>query len=358
MPVKYPGQPARDWAILEKREHLRDGEQPPAVHQTSAPSGWPSSNLMPTKIRDRDASPAAPRQHPPPGGGDPPPHWSRHPTRKNHRRAPCRDRALLLLRKEDSARESSTGLGHHRPPVEQMPFEDVDYWPRASCGDGLAKTNVLLDLLTSGWAGPGRRLTTTIGVPKYPLPEKIVRGLSPTRERAVRASRPRLRTTSSTPPSRRHTEIRREDVLRCRSSSSLRVGGGGGLHHAVRRPPTRVRDRTTRSTPRSRCRASTVRRRGQGLPIAVPRKLLSGDDPRRGAGQCGWRGHAASSTRTGSTTTSTSRRPSTWTRSRKAAAVSAAHRGESPRHERARCRGRPSAIASTSKGRLLVDVVS
>jgi homoserine O-succinyltransferase len=111
---------------------------------------------------------------------------------------------------EEVRREKFDGLIITGAPVEQMPFEDVDYWPELVRVMDWAKANVYSTFYICWGAQAG--LYHYFGVPKHALPEKMF-GVFP---HVVNVRFERLARGFDDvfyAPHSRHTEIRRDDVL-------------------------------------------------------------------------------------------------------------------------------------------------
>lgn len=173
-------------------------------------------------------------------------------------------------------------------PVEQMPFEEVDYWPEIAAIIDWAETAVS-STLNICW-GAQAALYRRYGIPKYPLPRKMFgvfehRTLAPT-DRLMRGF-----DDVFLAPHSRHTEVRRADVDKVGEIAILAesdeagvyiVGSSDGRHvfvtgHSEYDPLT--------------LKAEYDRDVTRGLPIDVPKNYYPGDDPSQ-APLVRWRGHA------------------------------------------------------------------
>ena len=173
-------------------------------------------------------------------------------------------------------------------PVEQMPFEEVDYWPEIAAIIDWAETAVS-STLNICW-GAQAALYRRYGIPKYPLPRKMFgvfehRTLAPT-DRLMRGF-----DDVFLAPHSRHTEVRRADIDRVDEIAILAesdeagvyiVGSSDGRHvfvtgHSEYDPLT--------------LKAEYDRDVARGLPIDVPKNYYPDDDPSR-APLVRWRGHA------------------------------------------------------------------
>lgn len=97
-------------------------------------------------------------------------------------------------------------------PVENMPFEDVDYWPEVSQIFDWARTHVTSTLYIC-WAAQAA-LYHFHNIPKYGLPKKMF-GVFPQSINPRYANDPLFRGFDQLfqMPHSRHTEVKREDIL-------------------------------------------------------------------------------------------------------------------------------------------------
>ncbi len=173
-------------------------------------------------------------------------------------------------------------------PVEQMAFEDVDYWPELVKIMDWAETNVesIFNICWGAQAGLYHRY----GIPKYPLPAKMFGVFE---HRTLLPKEKLLRGFDDTflAPHSRHTEIRREDIekvpdLQIMAESEKAgiyiVGSKDGRHlyitgHSEYDPLT--------------LKAEYDRDVNKGLPINIPDNYYPDNDPSKPP-QVRWRGHA------------------------------------------------------------------
>ncbi|MDR1644474.1 MAG: homoserine O-succinyltransferase [Tannerellaceae bacterium] len=173
-------------------------------------------------------------------------------------------------------------------PVEQMSFDNVGYWEELTGILDWARTHVTSTLYIC-WAAQAA-LYHFYGVPKYELPAKkfgifshvpnephlpIFRGFD--EEFYV--------------PHSRHTEIRREDILRVPELRLLSESVDAGVYMAMSRG-----GREFYITGHSEYAPGTLdseyrRDLNKGLPIQKPRNYYRDDDPSQGP-LVRWRGHA------------------------------------------------------------------
>lgn len=111
-------------------------------------------------------------------------------------------------------------------PVEQFPFEKVDYWKELCKIMDYARKNVFSTLYVCWGSFAG--LYHHYGIPKYPL-EKKLSGIF-MNERSVEGE-PLLRGFDDTfpIPQSRHTTLKKEDVLKCKDLTILAESAEAGV---------------------------------------------------------------------------------------------------------------------------------
>ena len=154
-------------------------------------------------------------------------------------------------------------------PVEQMDFEEVGYWNEITEIFDWARTHVTSTLYICWAAQAG--LYHHYGVPKYPLEKKMF-GIF--EHHTLQPLHPIFRGFDDVfyVPHSRHTEVRREDILKVKELTEFFVTG-----HSEYSPLT----------------LDTEYRRdlGKGLPIDMPKNYYRDNDPEKGV-LVRWRGHA------------------------------------------------------------------
>ncbi len=165
-------------------------------------------------------------------------------------------------------------------PVEQMPFEEVDYWPELCEVMEWSKTHVYSTMHICWGAMAG--LYYHYGIPKYDLPEKMF-GIF---EHSMVYSKPvklfRGFDDVFYVPHSRHTELHREDVSSCEQLRILSESEESGLYA--------ISDRHGRQffiTGHSEYDVNTLddeykRDLDKGLPIKMPVNYYRDDDPSKG----------------------------------------------------------------------------
>jgi homoserine O-succinyltransferase len=186
-------------------------------------------------------------------------------------------------------RQKFDGLVVTGAPVEDLPFEDVDYWPELVEIMDWAESNVFTSLFICWGAQAG--LYHYFGIPKYPLTEKMFgvfphRTLDP-RHELLRGFDDVFFATHS-----RHTEIRRADIERVPELVILAESDEAGIHIVASRD-----GKMTFVTGHSEYDPLTLKEEyerdiAKGLPIRIPVNYFPEDDPAR-APIVRWRSHAS-----------------------------------------------------------------
>jgi len=281
MPVKIPDSlPAM--GILESENIFVMGENR-ALHQDIRPLRLAILNLMPTKVTTETQLLRL-------LGNTPLQveiellHMESHESRNTS--------AEHLLEHYSSFREvrdqKFDGLIITGAPVEQLPFEEVDYWPELVELMDWARENVYSTLYICWGAQAG--LFHYYGVPKYDLPAKMFGVFEHTVnirfERLVRG----FDDTFYAPHSR-HTEIRREDVLAVPELVLLSESSEAGVYIVLSADRRHVFVTGHSEYDPLTLQSEYVRDVNKGLPIAVPRNYYPGDDPTR-VPVVRWRSHS------------------------------------------------------------------
>ena len=173
-------------------------------------------------------------------------------------------------------------------PVEQMPFEDVDYWPELCDILEWSTTNVHSTFHICWGAQAG--LYYHYGIPKYPLPEKMF-GIFEHQVEYKRSILFRGFDDHFMVPHSRHTTIRREDVERVPSLRILASSEEAGVYVISSRKGRRIFVMGHSEYDPGTLNKEYVRDKNAGLPIRVPKNYFPGDDD-----TCppvdSWRAHA------------------------------------------------------------------
>lgn len=281
MPVKIPSTlPAR--SILEKENVFVMGEER-AQRQDIRPLRMAILNLMPTKIATEtqllrllgnsalqvDVTLL---------------HTATHESKNT-------DREHLLNHYEtfEAVRsEKFDGLIITGAPVEQLEFEEVDYWDELTRIMDWAETNVESTFYICWGAQAG--LYHRYGIPKYPLPRKMFgvfehRVLKPT-ERLLRGFDDIFYA-----PHSRHTEIRRADIEKVSEIQLLAESDEAGIYLVGSRDGRHIFVTGHSEYDPLTLKSEYDRDVNKGLPIHVPVNYYPGDDP-AATPRVRWRGHA------------------------------------------------------------------
>lgn len=173
-------------------------------------------------------------------------------------------------------------------PVEQMPFEEVDYWKEVSEIFDWARTHVTSTLYICWAAQAG--LYHFYGVPKYPLPKKMF-GIF--KHKVYDHQNPIFRGFDDEfyVPHSRHTEVRKADIEKVPELTLLSESEESGVYMVMARG-----GREFFITGHSEYSPYTLdteyhRDLDKGLPIEMPVNYYRNDNPEEGP-LVRWRGHA------------------------------------------------------------------
>lgn len=173
-------------------------------------------------------------------------------------------------------------------PVEHMDFEEVAYWDEISEIFSWARTHVTSTLYICWAAQAG--LYYHYGVPKYKLDKKMF-GIF-----EHRASNPLLPIFRGFDdvfyvPHSRHTEVRREDILKVKELDLISESDESGVYMVMARGGREIF--VTGHSEYSPLTLDTEYRRDldKGLPIDMPKGYYRDNDPAKGP-LVRWRAHA------------------------------------------------------------------
>jgi homoserine O-succinyltransferase len=190
-------------------------------------------------------------------------------TPKEHMQTFYKDFKLVINHKYD-------GLIITGAPVEQMPFEEVIYWNELTDIFTWAKSNVTSSLFIC-W-GAQAALYHYYGIPKYPLAKKMFGVFEHTK---TNSSNPILRGFDDVfyVPQSRHTEIRREDILRVPGLTILSESKESGVYMVAS-----LNGRELFLTGHSEYSPDTLdteykRDLAKNLPIEMPKNYYKDDNP-------------------------------------------------------------------------------
>lgn len=189
---------------------------------------------------------------------------------------------------EDMRNEKYDGMIITGAPVEQMEYEEVTYWNEMMEIFDWSRTHVTSTLYICWAAFAG--LYHHYGIPKYPLSAKKFGVFE---HRVLDPLSPIFRGFDDIfyVPHSRHTEIRKEDILKCPDLTLLSESDEAGVYLAMARNGREFF--VTGHSEYSPLTLDTEYRRDldKGLPIEIPRNYYRGDNPDAGP-LVRWRGHA------------------------------------------------------------------
>ena len=173
-------------------------------------------------------------------------------------------------------------------PVENMPFEDVDYWQELCQIMEWTKTNVHSTLHICWGAQAG--LYYHYGVKKYPLEEKLF-GVFEHRADYKRSILLRGFDDVFWAPHSRHTTVRREDIEAVPGLRVLASSQEAGVYAAANKAGQHIFVTGHSEYDPETLKTEYLRDKNLGLPIHVPKNYFPNDDD-----TCDpivrWRGHA------------------------------------------------------------------
>ncbi len=281
MPVRIPATlPAR--AVLERENVFVMGEER-AEHQDIRPLRVAILNLMPTKISTEtqllrllgnsalqvDVTLL---------------HTATHQSKNTDAEHLLNHYATFAEVRE----EKFDGLIITGAPVEQMEFEEVDYWQELTEMMDWAQTNVESTFFICWGAQAG--LYYHYGIPKYALPQKMFGVFE---HKVLRPTERLLRGFDDTfyAPHSRHTEIRRADVEKAENLLILAESDQAGVYIAASRDGRQIFVTGHSEYDPLTLKGEYDRDVNRGLPINVPHNYYPQNDPSLPP-RVHWRGHA------------------------------------------------------------------
>ena len=184
--------------------------------------------------------------------------------------------------------EKFDGLIITGAPVEQLPFEEVDYWDELTQIMDWAETNVESTLHICWGAQAG--LYHRYGIPKYDLRQKMFGVFE---HRVLSSTESLLRGFDDVffAPHSRHTEIRRSDIEKVSDIQILAESDQAGIYIAVTKDSRHIFVTGHSEYDPLTLKSEYDRDVKKGLPIQVPQNYYPNDDPTCQP-QVRWRGHA------------------------------------------------------------------
>ena len=280
MPIKIPDHlPAKEILI---RENIFVMDETTAFHQDIRPLRIAILNLMPTKettetqlLRLLANTPLQVE------------FLLLHPKSYTPKNTPAEHLAMFYKTFDDIRDERFDGMIITGAPVEQMDFEQVAYWEELKQIMDWTVENVTSTMHICWAAQAG--LYHHYNVPKYPLPQKMF-GVFP---HTVNERNQLTRGFDEVfyVPQSRHTEVRREDILKRKELVILSESPESGVYIVATRDGRQIF-----VTGHSEYDAETLkweydRDVSRGLDIAIPKNYFPDDDPAKPP-RVTWRAHA------------------------------------------------------------------
>jgi homoserine O-succinyltransferase len=281
MPIKIPDKlPARQ-TLQNENIFIMDEER--AVHQDIRPLQVAILNLMPTKIATETQLLRL--------LGNTPLQVEATLVRTNSHQSKNtpEEHLLTFYRTFDQIRtQKFDALIITGAPVEQMPFEQVDYWNELTeiIDWGLENVFALFHIC---W-GAQAALYHQFGIPKYPLPAKQF-GVFP--HRVLEKNIKLLRGFDDIfyAPHSRHTEIRRADIEKVPELKILAESDEAGVYITATRDGRQIFVTGHSEYDPQTLKSEYDRDIAANLPIAIPVNYYPNNDPTQPP-VVRWRGHA------------------------------------------------------------------
>ena len=173
-------------------------------------------------------------------------------------------------------------------PVENMPFEEVDYWPELCEIMEWSKTNVHSTFHICWGAQAG--LYYHYGIPKHPLSEKLF-GVYPHTADYKRSILLRGFDDTFWVPHSRHTTVHREDIEAVDGLKILASSKQAGVYAVMSKGGRQIFVTGHSEYDSDTLQNEYLRDKNLGLPIRVPENYYPNDDDTQAPVVC-WRGHA------------------------------------------------------------------
>ena len=196
---------------------------------------------------------------------------------------------LAFYKSFDEVRDRTfDGLVITGAPVENLPFEEVDYWPELCEIMEWSKTHVYSTFHICWGAQAG--LYYHYGIRKQLLDQKMFGVFE---HKVTRPSNPLVRGFDEVfyAPHSRHTSISREDVLNCKALRILAESDEAGPFLMSTENGRQIFVTGHPEYDKYTLDAEYKRDVGKGLPIAVPKNYYPNDDPEQPP-LFRWRAHA------------------------------------------------------------------
>ena len=281
MPIRFPNDlPAR--AVLQQ-ENIFVMDQNRAVTQDIRPLEIVLLNLMPTKIvTETQLSRLL-------GNTPLQVHLELMHTSTHKSKNVSEEHLLSFYKTFDELKDRKfDGMVITGAPVENMPFEDVDYWPELCRIMEWSKTNVHSTFHICWGAQAG--LYYHYGIQKYPLPEKLF-GVFPHQADYKHSILLRGFDDTFYVPHSRHTTVLREDIEAVPGLKILASSPEAGVYAVANKEGRQIFVTGHSEYDADTLNREYVRDKNLGLPIHVPYNYFPNDDDTKDP-VVTWRGHA------------------------------------------------------------------
>jgi homoserine O-succinyltransferase len=281
MPIKVPDNlPAKE---ILNQENIFTMDESVAYHQDIRPLRIALMNLMPTKettetqiLRLLGNTPLQVE------------FVLLHPKTHTSKNTSTEHLEMFYKTFDDIKDEQIDGMIITGAPVEQIEFEDVNYWEELKRIMEWSKENVTSTLYICWAAQAG--LYHHFGVPKYPLDAKMFGVFQHT---VGKSNTKLLRGFDEVffVPQSRHTEVRREDILSNPDLEILSESDDSGVYIAATKDGKHIFVTGHSEYDGNSLKWEYDRDVNKGLDIAVPKNYYPNDDPAK-APMITWRAHA------------------------------------------------------------------
>lgn len=281
MPIKIPDNlPAKE---ILNQENIFTMDESVAYHQDIRPLRIALLNLMPTKettetqlLRLIGNTPLQVE------------FVLLHPKTHTSKNTSVEHLELFYKTFDDIKEEKLDGMIITGAPVEQMEFEDVNYWEELTQILNWSKENVTSTLHICWAAQAG--LYHHFGVRKFALDNKIF-GVFPHTVEVPNTKLLRGFDEVFHVPQSRHTDVRREDIERCPDLEILSESEESGVYIAATRDGKHIFVTGHSEYDANSLKWEYDRDVSKGLPIEIPRNYYPNNDPSRQPYNT-WRAHA------------------------------------------------------------------
>ena len=281
MPIKIPANlPATE---VLNRENIFVMDELKALYQDIRPLRIAILNLMPTKI---DTETQLLRLL-----GNSPLQVEvtlLHPKSYHSKNTPISHIKTFYKTFDEICHEKFDGLIITGAPVEHMAFEDVDYWKELTAIMKWSRHNVFSTYHICWGAQAG--LYYHYGIPKHPLEQKMF-GVFPHKKSKENVKLMRGFDDVFYVPQSRHTETRREDILKCPELELLSESEESGVYIVASKDGRQIFVTGHSEYDKDTLAKEYFRDRDKGLDIAVPANYFQDNDPAKEP-VVRWKGHA------------------------------------------------------------------